>query len=184
MGFRTKRNGAIGYVTAGHCVEGKKSVESGLVIDYHFGNNQNYDYAFIQTKSNYNLTNKLAYPGKNITKLAVVNYCPVLSVNLKIAKSANKTKYSEGKITGLNQTQKFKKEDGTSVTIKGLVKSNLKATLGDSGGTVMIPKTDSQGGAVAIGVISGGGKSGFLNLSYDTYFTDITNMSMNLQARY
>lgn len=186
MGFRVKVNGQEGYVTAGHCVEGKHMINSGIVNnDYtQFADNEKYDYAFVEKKYSYNLTNKLQYPGKDVTKLAVVNYCTVLTTNMKIAKSGEKTKYTTGKITGLNKTKTFTRENKPDITIKGLVKSNVKADRGDSGGVVMIPKTDSAGGAVAIGVISGGGKEGFLNLETATYFTDMLSMPMDLQRRY
>lgn len=59
-----------------------------------------------------------------------------------------------------------------------MVKSNLIASKGDSGGAVIIPRKDSDGGAIAFGILSGGisGK--------EIYFTDFYRLPVALQNRY
>jgi len=177
MGFRTKYNNKKGYVTAGHCAVGSTTFPTGSIKLSQFKHNQKYDYAFVQTYSSYEPTNNLAYPNSSntVTKLAVVSYCPAITVNLAIAKSGNTTFYTTGKVLGLNQTVNYKDENNTVTTIKGLVKSNVNSYKGDSGAVVFIPRTDANGGAVPIGILSGGG-GGIM------YFTSINTLPASLQT--
>lgn len=180
MGFRTRWNGKNGFVTAGHCLVGSSKIQSGYVRLAQFYDGQNYDYGFVETYSTYTPTNNLAYTSGNITKIAVVNYCPIITVNMVVAKAGATTKYTDGKVTGLNQTVNYKNPDGShQATIKGLVKTNVISDHGDSGAVVFIPKTDSAGGSVVLGTLSGGSKA-----AQTMYFTDITSMPGQLQLRY
>lgn len=86
------------------------------------------------------------------------------------AKDGYTTKYTTGKITGLNQTINYT----SGMTIKGLVKSSCKAAEGDSGGIVFIPRKDSDGGSLPIGIISGGNSTSMA-------FTHIDNLPYELQ---
>lgn len=181
MGFRTRYNNQNGYVTAGHCLVGATSVASGTVLYNRFQHNQYYDYGFVATNSSYTPSNALAYPSGNVKTLAVVNYCPTITVNMEVAKSGITTEYTDGKVKGLNQTVTYEDEDGNETVIKGLVKTNLESDNGDSGAPVFIPRTDAQGGSVPLGVLSGGSQ-GFLGIGRTMYFTDITNMQADMQT--
>lgn len=178
MGMRVKYNGNNGYLTAGHCAKGFSSFPSGTVQVVQFATNQKYDYAFIKTNSSYTPTNNLqSYSNSpsNITKLGLVNYCPTITVNMAISKAGAKTGYTTGKVTGLNQTVTY---SDVNVTLKGMIKSNVYQAKGDSGGVVMIPRTDSNGGAIGLGILSGGINNGNL-----MYFSDL-NVLPGLQNRY
>ena len=59
-----------------------------------------------------------------------------------------------------------------------MIKSNVYQAKGDSGGVVMIPRTDSNGGAIGLGILSGGINNGNL-----MYFSDL-NVLPGLQNRY
>ena len=50
---------------------------------------------------------------------------------------------------------------------------------GDSGGVVFISKTDVDGGAIAIGILSGG-----VDHENAMYFTSINDLPRSLQTRY
>ncbi len=179
MGMRVRYNGNNGYLTAGHCAKGYSSFPSGTVQVVQFANNQNYDYAFIKTNSSYTPTNTLqtySNSPSNITKLGLVNYCPTITVNMAISKAGVRTGYTTGKVTGLNQSVYY---SDVNLTLKGMIKSNVYQGQGDSGGVVMIPRTDSNGGAIGLGILSGG-----VNLDNVMYFSDLNVLPMGLQNRY
>ena len=140
-----------------------------------FSNNGYYDYGFVETNYNYNVSNELGYKNGNITSLGVTNYSPNIFVNMEIAKAGFTTGYTSGKVTGLNQTYKSSDNNGNNVTLKGMVKSNLTAKKGDSGGVVFIPRSNNDGGSIALGVISGGSE-GILGIGKAIYFTSINDM--------
>lgn len=180
MGFRTKYNNQYGYVTAGHCLRNASYVQSGTVLYSNFTNNGYYDYGFVATNSQYTTSNKLEFPSGNIKTLAVVYYCPTIVSNMAVAKSGIKTKYTSGKVTGINQTVTFK-EDSGNIVIKGLVKTNVKSDEGDSGAPVFVPRTDSEGGSIPLGVLSGG-HNGVLGIGRTMYFTSINDMKAEIQS--
>lgn len=185
MGFRTRLNGKDGYVTAGHCLEGGGSIETGTIKLVKYANNQKGDYGFVETNSSYTPINKLVYTKDKITQLAVVSYCPTITVNMVVAKSGYKTKYTDGKVKGLNQTVEYTDDDGNVIkTIKGLVKTNVESDHGDSGAVVFIPREDSNGGSVVVGVLSGGNKGKIFGIGRTMYFTDISSMPDEIQLRY
>lgn len=143
------------------------------------------DYGFVETNSLYTPINKLAYTKDKITQLAVVSYCPTITVNMAVAKSGYKTKYTDGKVKGLNQTVEYTDDDGNVIkTIKGLVKTNVESDHGDSGAVVFIPREDSNGGSVVVGVLSGGNKGKIFGIGRTMYFTDISSMPDEIQLRY
>lgn len=174
MGFRTKYNGKTGYVTAGHCVKKgiNSKVASGTVKLFQFANNKKYDYAFIQTNSSYSPSNTLAYNNGLSTKLAVVTSKPSFVVNTPIAKVGATTGFTIGQVKALNVTVYYSNENKT---IKGLVQSNLKTLSGDSGGVVLMPYSNSNGGGIPIGILSGGSTSVM-------YFTSINNLPSALRT--
>lgn len=169
-GFRIKYFGKDSYVSAGHCVTlANESIQTGTVALSQFADNKPYDYAIVQVNSGYTPTNTLQYPSGNVTKLAVVNYCPEMVVGTVIAKSGKTTYYTSGKITELSATARYRITETIYVTITKLVKSQVNAAKGDSGAPVFIPRSDSNGGAIPVGVLSGGDGS-------IMYFTNINNI--------
>lgn len=179
MGMRIKYNGNKGYLTAGHCAIGYKKFPSGTIQVTQFKDQEKFDYAFVKSNASYTPTNtlqKYSNSPSNITKLVLVDYCPIITVNMAIAKAGARTGYSSGKVTGLNQSVTY---SDVKKTIKGMVRSNLYQGKGDSGGVVIIPRTDSNGGSVGLGILSGG-----IDLGYEMYFSDINSIPMNLQIRY
>lgn len=175
MGFRTMYNGEKGYLTAGHCVINKDSILSGKVITKQFANNQKYDYAFIETGLLYSPSNSLEYPQDGVNTLAVVASSPATPEGAYVAKNGTATGYTDGKITGLNVTDHY---DNFNVTIQGLVRTSVVSDYGDSGGPFFIPRTDAQGGAIPIGILSGGS-------SVYTNFTSINSLPFAyMQGRY
>lgn len=180
MGFRTKYNNQNGYVSAGHCFDDDLQPPSGIVTKKQYKHNENYDYGFVAINSNYSATNNLNYPSGNVTKLAVVNYCPTITTGMTVAKSGATTYYTSGKVKGLNQTVTYT----NGVKIKGLVKTNVYNSEGDSGAPVFVPREDSQGGAILLGVLSGGAP-GIAGIGTKMYFTSVNNMpSQFLTNRY
>lgn len=177
MGFRTRYNGKNGYVTAGHCAAGYSSFPSGTIRLKQFTNNQNYDYAFVETNSSYIPVNTLAASGvSGMTKLAVITYCPTIVTNMAIGKVGATTNYTAGKVTAINVTAAYLNADGQTYTyIKGMMKSTVHSQPGDSGAIVLIPRTDVNGGAIPLGILSGGNGT-------DMYFTSINNLPAALQT--
>lgn len=176
MGMRVNYKGKNGYLTAGHCAKGYSSFPSGSVKVVQFANNQKYDYAFIQTNSSYTPTNNLAYSTTGITKLGLISYCPFVSVNMAVAKSGARTGYTSGKVTGVNVSVYY---SDVNVTLKSMIKTNVYQGKGDSGGIVMIPRTDANGGAIGLGILSGG-----VDLGNEMYFSDMNVYPTGLQNRY
>ena len=103
------------------------------------------------------------------------------SVTTNVSKNGVKTGYTTGKVTALNQAIYYDTDgDGVSDTrIYGLVTSNVYQGQGDSGGVVMIPRTDSNGGAIGLGLLSGG-----VNMSNTMHFSDLNVLPVALQNRY
>ena len=92
-----------------------------------------------------------------------------------ISKSGVRTGYTSGHVTQVNVTITY----SNGITLKGMVASDLYQGQGDSGGVVMIPRTDVNGGAIGIGILSGG-----INLNNLMYFSDFYNYPLSLQNRY
>ncbi len=181
MGFRVKYNGKNGYLTAGHCTTnvGQK-LTTGIVRVRQFATLENYDYAFVETSSTFNPTNNLNITNPGMTKLAVINNsCPFIYQGLEIGKIGGKTGYTTGKITGINVNVIY--EEGYA--IHNLVKSDLYSVKGDSGGVIFIPRSDSVGGAIPIGILSGGNTKNEPN-NATTYFTNFSDLPPSLQIRY
>lgn len=180
MGFRTKYSGKKGYVTAGHCTSGiaNNLIPTGNVLKQQYSNNQKFDYAFVVTDSSYNPINTLTHPSGDIKTLAVLTTtCPTITVNMAIAKDGYETKYTTGKVKALNYTANY----SNGVSIKGLVKTDAKTDQGDSGGVVIIPRTDANGGPIPIGIISGGAP-GVLGIGKSMYFTSINDLPAEMQT--
>ena len=186
MGMRVNYNGNKGYLTAGHCAMGYTSFPSGTIQVKQFYNNQYYDYAFVKTNSSYTPTNNLQSYSvspipSNMAQLGLINYCPTITVNMAISKNGARTGYTTGNVTALNQAINYDIDgDGIGDTlIYGLITSNVYQGQGDSGGVVMIPRTDANGGPIGLGILSGG-----VNMSYTMHFSDLNVLPIALQNRY
>lgn len=148
--------------------------------------NKYYDYSFVKTNNLYMPTNNLQSHSvssipSNITKLGLINYCPTITVNMAITKNGVRTGYTTGKVTVLNQSIYYDTDgDGVSYTrIYGLVTSNVYQGKDDSGGAVMIPRTDANGGVIGLGLLSGG-----TDMSNTMHFSDLNVLPVALQNRY
>ena len=152
-GYRAKNSsGVSGIVTAAHCFNGIGDTIPGVgtVQKRQYGGS--IDAAWVQTYSGVNPTNTLAYRppfGTNTTITSNV----VLSFfgGQKIAKAGVSTGYSSGTVVSTSYSAVV---DGVSFT--NLVRANLNATNGDSGGIVMTEPTllngnlDTAGIAIAV----------------------------------
>ncbi len=176
MGFRMMYNGKRGYLTAGHCAywEGlNSSITTGIIRLIQYKNNQNYDYAFIESNNLYNPVNRLAYGKDNMSiyqmDLTVNNNStPIIVSGMAISKVGYTTKYTSGKIKNLNVSANY-----SGTTINGLISSDFKADSGDSGGAVFAPTSNYT--ATPIGILSGRSKD-----YSSTYFTSITSLPSSL----
>ncbi len=126
----------------------------------------------------------MQYTASGYTKLAVAQYSPVVVVNIAVAKSGASTKYTTGVITNMNMMVNY---EDFKVTVTNLVAvQNTSVNCGDSGGPVFIPKTDSSGGSVPIGILSGGNQSPDCSKNGNLYtFTNINRLPATiLTGRY
>lgn len=148
MGYRVKINNKEGYITAAHCFSGLNDASTGGTVKK-WSRGGSLDAAFVEIISNYlliqNPTNDLKYTKGVITKLNT-NAAPTLIVNQVIAKVGVKTGYTSGKILKVNESEKI-----DNITHTNLFSADYKASGGDSGGVVFIPK-NVNGGATVIGI--------------------------------
>ncbi len=177
VGFRTKYNGKIGFVTAGHCLIGNGGI-NGIVRLVNYSNGGSGDYGFVEANQyTGTLTNKIAFPSKNGPTVLndINNQCPSLYRGTKVAMSGSATaKYVDGNIIELDTNACYV----TGECIYGLMETNFGSKLGDSGGTVYLPLSDKNGGGVVVGVVSGGDVN-------NMYFTSINNMPIEfISGRY
>lgn len=157
MGYRVKIGGKAGYITAGHCFNGVgDSATGGTVKNYKYSGKV--DAAFVQTNIITFPSNSLKYTSGSITTLNN-NLCPILSLNMAIAKSGYSTGYTSGQIKNLNYSATY---NGTYFT--GLIAANYSSAGGDSGGAVFVPN-NVNGGAPLAGIHKG-------TSSYGTAFVD------------
>lgn len=176
MGPRVKHNGKKGYLTAGHCFMNSalgKTTTTGTLRVKQFVNNQKYDYAFVETNSSWNLTNKLMHSRAGYTTLAVVNYCPFITVNMAIGKSGDASHFSDGLVAAIGVPLC----DSSNFCVTNMVRTSTKSVLGDSGGPVFTMRTDANGGPVVLGILSGGN-------STTMFFSDLSYLPIALQNRY
>ncbi len=100
---------------------------------------------------------------------------------MSVGKSGHKSYYTTGIITGLNQTVEYLDENNNHyATLHGMVRGNFKSKKGDSGGVVFIPRTDSNGGPIPIGIMSGTNNAD--NPPYVSFFTSINDLPTALQT--
>lgn len=166
IGFRSNSGNTRGFVTAGHCVTGvgQNVALFGTVKKYQYSGNV--DAAWIQLNATIYVGSGLAYGPTSSGLSLPVNNTPVSSfvVGQLYGKSGAASNYSYGNITSLNAS-------GNGIT--GLIKTNVYATNGDSGGIVFkISGTGSNPSAYqTAGIVHGGPKGGG-----DLLFTKATNI--------
>lgn len=97
-------------------------------------------------------------------------------MNMGVAKVGTTTKYTSGVVKGLNATVYYQ---NTITTINGMVKSHVYQSGGDSGGPVIIPRADFNGGSFGVGIVSGGD-----SMNNTMFFTDIRDLPSSLKNRY
>lgn len=177
MGFRVKYNGKEGYVTAGHCLTDPSRI-NGIVRFVRFADHWSGDYGFVEANEyTGTLTNKLNITTPSSSKLAVVRAkdLPRLAVGTIVSKCGAITGFNASVIQKIHTTAYYWEDN---VTIYELVKTDLAGIeKGDSGSPVFLPRKDSDGGAIPMGVLSGGD-------SYSMYFTDINYMPEFNDGRY
>lgn len=166
MGYRVKINGKQGYLTSGHCFDGNgESSTGGTVKRWKRGGTV--DAAFVETSwwtNTFNApSNSLMHTSGSITTLNN-NLCPILSLNMAIAKSGNKTGYTVGQIKNLNYSGNY---GGYYQT--GLIATNYDSTGGDSGSPVFVP-SNVNGGAPLAGLHIGTSSYGKAFVNADEIF--------------
>lgn len=165
-GFRTKYNGEVGYVTAGHCTSGLNTINPQGIVKL-YNNSGNSDYAFVKTNSSFSITNNLKYTNGTVSKLAVNNYCPNIYVNASVAKSGYATLYTTGTIYTTTYSVVL---DG--ISYNNLVCAWMNSSNGDSGAPVFLPQSS---GGVIVGILKGGNSD-----HTSTCFTNINNINQSL----
>ena len=170
LGFRAKRNGKSGFVTAGHCVqmfsEGSQYYSYGKIAKnaYKFGTPA--DAAFIENSS---VTNNLQYPISTrypaITSLKTMIYPQNLVAGTLVGMNGAVSHGKTGKITQANVTH-YVTDTYTlqPVQIKNQVMTDIKGSPGDSGGVVFTIDLNPR----VVGVVQAM-KGGTDEMSFSTY---------------
>lgn len=148
MGYRVKIDGSVGYLTSGHCFNGVGDEATGGKVTK-WQRSDKVDAAFVKINflslAAYIPSNDLKYPDpKGIIKTLNNDSCPILSLNMNVAKSGNKTGYTTGKIKNLNYSANY---EGFYQT--GLVATDYVSTGGDSGSPVFVPENVNGGAPIA-----------------------------------
>ncbi len=164
MGYRAKRNGEEGYVTAGHSFyyqQKDDNINSGILRVKLVGENTPIDAAFIEIRKSASVSNTLAKKVNNISTLTTKTETGFFTAGQAIGKVGVTT----GAVTGTIKSNSWSGYLTTKTSagdvkylFSGLVSLNAKNAVGDSGGPVF--KIDSlsvnQTSANIIGIISGG----------------------------
>ncbi|GGY00560.1 S1 family peptidase [Streptomyces hiroshimensis] len=163
LGFNVRKGNTAYFLTAGHCTEGKPPYYSnsghttsiGPTTGTSFPGN---DYGIVQYTNG-----SLAHPsevdlynGRTQRITAAGN----ATVGQSVQRSGSTTGVHGGKVTGLNATVNY----GNGQVVRGLIKTNVCAEPGDSGGALFA-------GATALGLTSGG--SGNCSSGGTTFFQPV-----------
>ncbi|MER5970004.1 S1 family peptidase [Streptomyces sp. NPDC002055] len=158
LGFNVTVGGEPAFITAGHC--GKKGSEwsadgaaIGAMEDSQFPGN---DFALVKYSGDAEHPSAVnLYNGstQKITKAAEA------TVGQKVKRSGSTTQVHGGEVTGLNETVNY-----SEGTVEGLIKTNVCAEPGDSGGALFA-------GSSAVGLTSGG--SGDCSAGGTTFFQPV-----------
>lgn len=145
MGFRAKMDGDKGYFTAGHCFDDIGDDSTGGTVEYR-AYSGSVDAAWVKTTFWTNLfdppSNELEFPGGSVTELNN-EACPILCLNLAIAKSGHTTEYTSGQIKNLDYSGYY-----GDTYFTGLVATDFEVGAGDSGGGVFTPNNGYPAGIV------------------------------------
>ncbi|MEU1377005.1 S1 family peptidase [Streptomyces triculaminicus] len=163
-GFNVRKGGTYYFVTAGHCTEGKPqyyansghTTSIGPTTGTSFPGN---DYGIVQY-TNGSLPHPSEvdlYNGRSQRITGAGN----ASVGQSVQRSGSTTGVHGGKVTGLNATVNY----GGGQVVRGLIKTNVCAEPGDSGGALFA-------GSTALGLTSGG--SGNCRSGGTTFFQPVT----------
>ncbi|MEU3984938.1 S1 family peptidase [Streptomyces sp. NPDC026672] len=160
LGFNVVKGGQPYFLTAGHCTEAISSWSdpSGRVI----GENEQSsfpgnDYGLVKYTADVDHPSEVdLYDGsaQPITGAAEA------TVGMKVTRSGSTTQVHDGTVTGLNATVNY--QEGT---VSGLIRTDVCAEPGDSGGSLF-------SGSSAIGLTSGG--SGDCTSGGETFFQPVT----------
>lgn len=155
IGYRVKRNGVVGFVTAGHAADSEgKSIKYNDTAFASCEKSQrkgNVDAAFCKiTNSSYSLTNTLS--GTSNTLSTTISEPGVGTVINKIGMT---TGHTYGKILSTNVTVTFASGD----TISNLTSADYDSGAGDSGG-VVYSYIGATGARLTLGIHTGAGDDG------------------------
>lgn len=135
IGYRAKRNGIEGFVSAAHCITSTTNFLApyGSAIETAYYPSEGIDGVFMSLYSGNSVSNNIQWPSSNTTSITTVTSdFPIFGT--LIAKSGVKTHATSGQITNVNYSQS---ESG--VYWSKLVLTSADAWKGDSGGIVYYP---------------------------------------------
>lgn len=147
VGYRARRNGRDGFVTAAHVVDrgqGQIIPSVGFVAAWQWGGN--IDAAFIETNPAVTPVNTLAVTGATLDNRLPVAY----RVGDRIAKIGRATDWTEGAITNTSGSFTYR-----GVTLIQQALTNAPAAQGDSGGIVIWLSVQGAHGAFVTGRTAG-----------------------------
>ncbi|MEU4211267.1 S1 family peptidase [Streptomyces sp. NPDC026206] len=164
LGFNVRKGTTYYFLTAGHCTEGKPAYYTnsshttsiGPTTGTSFPGN---DYGIVQYTNG-----SIAHPSQvnlyNGSSQRITTAANA-TVGQSVQRSGSTTKVHGGKVTGLNATVNY----GNGQVVRGLIKTNVCAEPGDSGGALFA-------GSAALGLTSGG--SGNCRSGGTTFFQPVT----------
>ncbi|MBF6048546.1 trypsin-like serine protease [Streptomyces sp. NRRL B-1677] len=163
LGFNVRKGNTAYFLTAGHCTEGKPAYYTnsghttsiGPTTGTSFPGN---DYGIVQYTNG-----SLAHPSEvNLYngRTQKITAAGNASVGQAVQRSGSTTGVHGGKVTGLNATVNY----GNGQVVRGLIKTNVCAEPGDSGGALFA-------GSTALGLTSGG--SGNCSSGGTTFFQPV-----------
>ncbi|MEV4506743.1 S1 family peptidase [Streptomyces klenkii] len=163
LGFNVRKGNTAYFLTAGHCTEGKPpyytnsghTTSIGPTTGTSFPGN---DYGIVQYTNG-----SLAHPSEvNLYngRTQKITAAGNASVGQAVQRSGSTTGVHGGKVTGLNATVNY----GNGQVVRGLIKTNVCAEPGDSGGALFA-------GSTALGLTSGG--SGNCSSGGTTFFQPV-----------
>ncbi|MEH1098940.1 S1 family peptidase [Micromonospora sp. CPCC 205561] len=165
LGANVRSGSTYYFVTAGHCTaaattwyaDGAQSTVLGSRAGSSFPGN---DYGLVR------YTGRVAHPSAVYTYpgLLTINGAGNAQVGQTVCRSGSTTGVRCGTVTGLNATVNY-----AQGSVTGLIRTNICAEPGDSGGPLYVPAT-----GVILGILSGG--SGNCTTGGTTYYQPITEI--------
>ncbi|MFF2329290.1 MULTISPECIES: S1 family peptidase [unclassified Streptomyces] len=159
LGFNVQSGSTYYFLTAGHCTDGNppwytnssNSTSIGPTVGSSFPTN---DYGLVRYSNT-----ALAHPG-TVGSVDITGAANA-TVGMSVTRRGSTTGIHSGSVTGLNATVNY----GNGEIVYGMIKTNVCAEPGDSGGPL-------YSGSLAIGLTSGG--SGDCTSGGTTYFQPVT----------